>query len=132
MSTRKQLAAGPGQCWAAALPPSVLAGAIALAAPASADEPVALSRVAAENPRICERLQRLVTRSTNAVTRLEAGPDARGSIAWLAARAQAATAAGDNDLAQLYSDRAVRRTETVALLQALGPDLAGAVGRHCG
>ena len=85
-----------------------------------------------DRPGICQRLDHLAQRSSRLVVRFEAGPDTRGSIAWLAARAQAATTAGDNDLAQLYSDRAARRTKAVEVLKALGPDLAAFGQQHCG
>ena len=129
----KQPAAGPGQCWAAASPPSVWLARSRSPPPRQRTTPVGAVAVAAANPRICERLERLVTRThERRDTRLEAGttPGAR-SRGWRRGPRRPLPPA-TRRLAQLYSDRAVRRTETVALLQALGPDLAGAVGRHCG
>ena len=120
----EQPAAGPGQCWAAALPPSVWLARSRSPPPPPRTTPAAPSRPPAKPADLpaagSPGHQQLERRD-----RLEAGPDTRGSIAWLEAKAQAATAAGDNDLAQLYSDRAVRRTEAVEVLKALGPDLAG-------
>jgi hypothetical protein len=106
--------------------------AILLAAPASADESGPAVAARTDHPEICQRLDRLAKRSPNLVIRFEAGPDTRGSISWLEAKAQAATTAGDNDLAQLYGERAARRTEALEVLKALGPELTSLVQRHCG
>ena len=112
---------------------AAVAATLALAAPAAADEGgAAAGASAADRPGICQRLDHLAQRGSRLVVRFEAGPDTRGSIAWLEAKAQAATTAGDNDLAQLYSDRAARRTKAVEVLKALGPDLAAFGQQHCG
>ncbi len=109
-----------------------IAATVALATPAAADEGGTGTAAGTGHPGICQRLDRIGTRGSNLVVRLEAGPDTRGSIAWLEAKAQAATAAGDNDLAQLYSDRAARRTKAVEVLKALGLDLTAFREQHCG
>ena len=65
------------------------------------------------------------------IARLGADANIKGSIAWLKAKADAATQAGETQLAAMYTDRATRRSHLLDTLNAIGPDLAALVKAHC-
>lgn len=128
--------------WGAAVALAI-AATVALAVPAAAQttaqttgtsmtttQPAALGQ-AVGTPAICARLDKISGRSQKLLTRLNADANTRGSIAWLTAKAAAATASGEPELASLYSDRATRRTELVQTLTAVGPELQTVVQAHC-
>jgi hypothetical protein len=56
----------------------------------------------------------------------------RGSIAWLTAKAAAATASGDTDLAKLYTDKAKLRTQILDPLKTINDDLQAIIAARCG
>ena len=82
-------------------------------------------------PHVCQRLDRFEQRGKTAVARLGAGADTKGSVAWLEAKAEAATKAGNNDRATRLSERAQRRTEALAIFKTLGPQFDAVIKAHC-
>ena len=105
-----------------------------LASPAAAASAVTTGRIAALDsaaPAVCRHLDRISQRETKLITRLGADANTKGSIAWLKAKADAATQSGEPQLAALYSDRATKRSQVLDTLNAIGPDLAALVKAHC-
>lgn len=82
-------------------------------------------------PHVCQRLDRFEQRGKTAVARLGAGAGTKGSVAWLEAKAEAATKAGNNDRATRLSERAQRRTEALAIFKTLGPQFDAVIKAHC-
>ena len=126
---------------AGGLAAAAIAVTVAFAGPAAATggQPVVagLAATAAQNaasdgtPKFCTRLDTFATRGQTLLTRLNADANTRGSIAWLNARAAAATAAGNTDQASKLTDRAARRTDLAQTLSTLGPELLAAAQAHC-
>ena len=111
-----------------------LVAAVVLASPAAAANAPAAGRIAALDsaaPAVCRQLNKVSQRETKLITRLGADANTKGSIAWLKAKADAATQAGETQLAALYSERAARRSQVLDTLNAIGPDLAALVKAHC-
>ena len=116
-----------------------IAATFAFAVPAAAQTagtPMTATQAAAvgpsaDKPAICARLDKISGRGQKLLTRLNADANTRGSIAWLNAKAAAATASGETELATLFTDRATRRTELVQTLTAVGPELLTVVQAHC-
>jgi len=82
-------------------------------------------------PHVCQRLDRFEQRGKTAVARLGAGAGTKGSVAWLEAKAEAATKAGNNDRATRLSERAQRRSEALAIFKTLGPQFDAVIKAHC-
>ena len=80
----------------------------------------------------CDRLKKQQEKRRARLTRLQAGADTRGSVAWLTAKAKTATAAGDPALAKLYTDRAALRSKVVEPLQTVAGDLDAVIKTACG
>jgi hypothetical protein len=111
-----------------------LGAAVVLASPAAAADATTAGRIAAldgAKPAICQHLDKISQRESRLVARLGADANTRGSIAWLKAKADAATQAGETELAAMYTDRATRRSQILDTLNAIGPDLAALVKAHC-
>jgi len=111
-----------------------LAAAVVLAGPAEpANAATAGTSAALDSaaPAICRQLDKISQREGKLITRLGADANTKGSIAWLKAKADAATQAGETQLAALYSERAARRSQVLDTLNAIGPDLAALVKAHC-
>ena len=111
-----------------------LAGAVVLASPAAAADAGAAGRIAGLDgaaPAVCRHLDKISERESKLIARLGADATTKGSIAWLKAKADAATQAGETQLAAMYTDRATRRSHLLDTLNAIGPDLAALVKAHC-
>ena len=110
-----------------------LAASVVLAGPAAADAATAgrIAAVDAATPAVCRHLDKISRRQSKLIARLGADANTKGSIAWLKAKADAATQAGETQLAAMYTDRATRRSHLLDTLNAIGPDLAALVKAHC-
>jgi hypothetical protein len=111
-----------------------LGAAVVLASPAAAADATTPWRIAAldaAKPAVCQYLDKISQRESKLITRLGADANTRGSIAWLKAKADAATQAGETQLAAMYTDRATRRSQALDTLNAIGPDLAALIKAHC-
>ena len=111
-----------------------LAGAVVLASPAAAADAGAAGRIAGLDgaaPAVCRHLDKISERESKLIARLGADATTKGSIAWLKAKADAATQAGETQLAAMYTDRATRRSHLLDTLNAIGPDLAALIKAHC-
>ena len=111
-----------------------LTAAVVLASPAAAGDATATGRIAAldgANPAVCRHLDKISQRESKLITRLGDDANTRGSIAWLKAKADSATQAGETQLAAMYTDRATRRSQALDTLNAIGPDLAALIKAHC-
>ena len=111
-----------------------LGAAVVLASPAAAADATTPGRIAAldaAKPAVCQHLDKISQRESKLITRLGADANTRGSIAWLKAKADAATQAGETQLAAMYTDRATRRSQALNTLNAIGPDLAALIKAHC-
>jgi len=117
-----------------------VAGAIAFAGPAAAatgghavaaGQPVAAQAAAPTSAAACDRLKKQDTRRQAVLTRLQGDATTKGSIAWLTAKAAAATAAGDTARATLYTDQAALRTSAVDPLKKVEADLAAVITANC-
>ncbi len=111
-----------------------LAGAVVLASPAAAADAGVAGRIAGLDgaaPAVCRHLDKISQRENKLIARLGADATTKGSIAWLTAKADAATQAGETQLAAMYTDRATRRSHVLDTLNAIGPDLAALVKAHC-
>lgn len=102
-----------------------LGAAVALASPAAAAD------TAVGKPAVCQHLDKIQQRDGKLVARLGADANTRGSIAWLKAKADAATQAGQTQLAAMYTDRASLRSQALDTLNAIGPDLTTLIKAHC-
>jgi len=112
--------------------PAATAGTAGTAGTASVATTTAVSTAPATGkPHVCQRLDRFEQRGKTAVARLGAGADTKGSVAWLEAKAEAATKAGNNDRATRLSERAQRRTEALAIFKTLGPQFDAVIKAHC-
>src|SRR5664279_5259610 len=112
--------------------PAATAGTAGTAGTASVATTTAVSTAPATGkPHVCQRLDRFEQRGKTALARLGAGADTKGSVAWLEAKAEAATKAGNNDRATRLSERAQRRTEALAIFKTLGPQFDAVIKGHC-
>jgi hypothetical protein len=71
------------------------------------------------------------TRREAAATRLQGDADTKGSIAWLTAKAAAATTATDANLAKLYTDKATLRSAVLDPLKTVNADRAAVIQANC-
>ena len=119
-----------------------VAGAFVLGSPALAGTPVPTAAVAqaAAAPSAapkdatarCDRLKKHQEKQKTRLARLQGNAETRGSVAWLTAKASAATAAGDPALAKLYTDRAALRGKIVEPLKTVAGDLDALIKSACG
>lgn len=87
--------------------------------PTNADAATSVSVPANLQPRakaLCNRVPNLLMRVDNQMTRLPAGPDTVGSIAWVKEKAQQAQARNRKQAAQELNNRADVLTQKLALL----------------
>jgi hypothetical protein len=117
---------------------AMLATTIAVAVPAAAEtggQAVAVGQSAAtgaaDRPAYCDHIDKALTKRQAAVARLSGDANTRGSIAWLNAKAATATAAGNAEMAKLYSDRAALRSQVLDPLKLVVDDLAAVQKAHC-
>jgi hypothetical protein len=116
---------------------TAVAGTVALAVPAGAEtagQAVAAGQAAsvADNTALCDRLKKADAKRQAVATRLDGDANTRGSIAWLNAKAAAATSSGDTALAKLYTDRANLRTQILDPLKTIDTDLQAVIAVKCG
>ncbi|MGX7824038.1 hypothetical protein ACTG9Q_02990 [Actinokineospora sp. 24-640] len=108
--------------------------ALTTAVPAAAQPsaPVTITLSPEQVQRLCEkRLPKIETRATRALTRISAGPEVRGSTAWLKARAATERAAGRETTADLLEERATRRADRVPQLEQIKTKVADFRAQHC-
>lgn len=117
---------------------TAMAATIAVAVPAAAEtggRAVAAGQSAAtgaaDRPAYCDHIDKALTKRQAAVARLSGDANTRGSIAWLNAKAATATAAGNAEMAKLYSDRAALRSQVLDPLKLVVDDLAAVQKAHC-
>ena len=80
---------------------------------------------------MCDRLKKHEQNRQALQTRLSADANTRGSIAWLTAKAASATAAGDDALAKLYTDKAALRSQLLDPLKTVTADLDAVIQAKC-
>ncbi|MFJ8917200.1 hypothetical protein [Amycolatopsis sp. NPDC102389] len=106
------------------------AGLVALAPAASAQAPITLSPE--ESQQLCaEWLPKLTQRTTKLTERINGGPEIRGSVANLKARAENQRKKGHNDTADRLQKRADTRSGRLPELTAAKQKLDAFVGAHC-
>lgn len=86
---------------------------------------------ATDVPALCSRADTLEARLEAALERIRGGADQRGSVAWLRARAQRATAEDRPDLAESLHARADRRERRVPEIEDVLARLARVTAEHC-
>ena len=97
-----------------------LAGALAAGVLITATPAFAQGSTDPNRPRvaaICARVPNAEIRTTNLITRLEAGADTQGSLAWLQSKVDQATAAGRTELATVLQNRLDFRTAKLEVLK---------------
>ena len=107
---------------------AVAAGQSAAVAASGAVTP---DKTAPDKTALCDRLKKNEQRRQAVQTRLGADANTRGSIAWLTAKAASATAAGDQALAKLYTDRATLRSQVMDPLKTVTADLDAVIKAKC-
>jgi hypothetical protein len=101
------------------------------AATASA-EPVTITLSPEQVTNLCEkRLPKIEKRTARLLERINGGPDVRGSVEWLRARATTERDAGRETSAQLLEERAERRAGRVDQLNQVSEWAAGFRTEHC-
>ncbi|KFZ79235.1 hypothetical protein ED92_26995 [Amycolatopsis sp. MJM2582] len=106
------------------------AGLVALAPAASAQAPITLSPE--ESQTLCaEWLPKLTQRTTKLTERINGGPEVRGSVANLKARAEGQRKKGHNDTADRLQKRADKRSGRLPELAAAKQKLDAFAGAHC-
>ena len=117
---------------------AAVATTIAFAVPAAAEtggQAVTVGQAAtvsqADRPAYCDRIDKVLPKRQAVVARLEGDANTRGSIAWLTAKATTATAAGNAELAKLYTDRAALRSQVLDPLKTVTADLTAVQQAHC-
>ncbi|MFI7122760.1 hypothetical protein [Amycolatopsis sp. NPDC049868] len=106
------------------------AGLIVLAPAASAQAPITLSPE--ESRTLCaEWLPKLTQRTTKLTERINGGPEVRGSVANLKARAEGQRKKGHNDTADRLQQRADKRSGRIPELTAAKQKLDAFAGAHC-
>ncbi|WP_340684000.1 hypothetical protein LCL61_36810 [Amycolatopsis coloradensis] len=106
------------------------AGLVALAPAASAQAPITLSPE--ESQQLCaEWLPKLTQRTTKLTERINGGPEIRGSVANLKARAEGQRKKGHNDTADRLQKRADKRNGRLPELTAAKQKLDAFAGAHC-
>jgi hypothetical protein len=92
---------------------------------------VTADKTAPDKTALCDRLKKNEQRRQAVQTKLGADANTRGSIAWLTAKAASATAAGDQALAKLYTDRATLRSQVMDPLKTVTADLDAVIKAKC-
>jgi hypothetical protein len=87
-----------------------------VASAASTTTDTAARELPARYQRACLRIPNLQLRTTNLITRLNADATTRGSLLWLQAQIDDATAKGRTQLATVLQNRLKVRTETLQVL----------------
>ncbi len=82
-------------------------------------------------PAYCDRIDKILPKRQAVVTRLEGDANTKGSIAWLNARAAAATSGGNAERAKLFTDRAALRSQVLDPLKTVTADLVAVQQAHC-
>ncbi|EME57198.1 hypothetical protein [Amycolatopsis decaplanina] len=107
-----------------------LAGLTVLAPAASAQAPITLSPE--ESQQLCaEWLPKLTQRTTKLTERINGGPEIRGSVANLKARAEDQRKKGHNDTADRLQKRADKRNGRLPELTTAKQKLDAFAGAHC-
>ena len=94
---------------------AVVATGVALVVPVAAHA-AATGELPARYERACLRIPNLQLRTTNVITRLNGDAATRGSLAWLQAQIDDATAKGRTQLATVLENRLAVRTQTLEVL----------------
>jgi len=123
---------------------AAVATTVAFAVPAAASTPghavaagQAVAVTAASDPATsdktptCDQLKTRQQKRQAVITRLQADANTRGSVAWLNAKAAAATAAGNTAEATLYTDKAKLRGAVLAPLQTVAADIDAIIKANC-
>ncbi|RSN63273.1 hypothetical protein DMH01_11810 [Amycolatopsis sp. WAC 04182] len=106
------------------------AGLVTLAPAASAQAPITLSPE--ESQQLCaEWLPQLTQRTTKLTERINGGPEVRGSVANLKARAEGQRKKGHNDIADRLQKRADKRNGRLPELTAAKQKLDAFAAAHC-
>jgi hypothetical protein len=85
-----------------------------------------------ESQRVCDDLlPRLEQRADKLIQTVNGGPDVRGSVQWLKARAQNQRNAGHTKIADQLDQRAQRRAGRVSELGTVRQRLAAFQAQHC-
>jgi propanediol dehydratase small subunit len=101
----------PGSMLVAAL---LVGGAATASATTDPSEPVTITLSPEQVQNLCEkRLPKIEKRVTRLLDRINGGPEVRGSVEWLRARATTERDAGRETTAQLLEERADRRAGRV-------------------
>jgi hypothetical protein len=87
-----------------------------VASPAMAD-PSTDPSTAERGQKVCARLPKIEARANKVLTRLQAGADTPGSVAYVKKRAEKARANGNTDLATALDSRAKARQDLITVLQ---------------
>jgi hypothetical protein len=130
---KKAILAAVGGAVAAVAAATTLAFAVPAAASPVSGQAVAVGQavVAGDRAADCDRLKKVQTRREAAETRLQGDAATKGSIAWLTAKAAAATTAGDANLAKLYTDKAALRSQVLDPLKTVNADRAAVIEANC-
>lgn len=123
--------------WAAAAAAglSLAAAAPAAAAPAAPrpSAPVTITLSPEQVQRICQkRIPRIEQRASRALERIAGGPEVRGSVEWLKAKAARERSAGRETTARLLEERADRRADRVPQVENVKAKAAEFKAKHCG
>ena len=131
---KKALVGDAGGGFAAAAVATAIAFAVPAAAETGGQAVVAGQSTAAgqqDRPAYCDRIDKVLPKRQAVVTRLEGDANTKGSIAWLNAKAATATAAGNAELAKLFTDRAALRSQVLDPLKTVTADLVAVQQAHC-
>lgn len=123
-------AAAAGLALAAAVPAAAVPAAAAAPQPSA---PVTVTLSAEQVQRICQkRIPRIERRASRALERIAGGPEVRGSVEWLKAKAARERAAGRETSARLLEERADRRADRVPQVENVKAKAAEFKAEHCG
>jgi len=130
---KKAILTAVGGAVAAVAVATTLAFAVPAAANPVSGQAVAVGQVAvsADGAANCDRLKRVQTKREATETRLQGDASTKGSIAWLTAKAAAASAAGDANLAKLFTDKAALRSQLLDPLKTVNADRAAVIQANC-
>lgn len=110
----------------------VVGGATTAGAATESSAPVTVTLGPEQVANLCEkRLPGIERRATLLLDRIGGGPEVRGSVEWLRARATAARDAGRETSAQLLEEKADRRAGRVAQLDQVKQWTADFRTEHC-
>lgn len=110
----------------------VVGGATTASATTAPSEPVTITLSPEQVQHLCEkRLPKIEQRVTRLLDRINGGPEVRGSVEWLRARAATERDAGRETTAQLLEERADRRAGRVDQLNQAKQWAADFRTEHC-